>query len=163
MRGLYLIGIESSVFVDFGTNVGRYFSLHRTTPGKLLIAFSELSLQNAILKAQWESKPLAQRAVRRELSSIAKRGFIISRGEMTPGIGAIAVPVFGTENTFVASFSIAFPLARVAEDEQPSLLSPLHDLARMLSLRLGAQSYPFPDQGASHKHARYEAAIGLIG
>jgi IclR family KDG regulon transcriptional repressor len=172
MRGLYLIGIESSVFVDFGTNVGRYFSLHRTTPGKLLIAFSELSFQDAIVKAQWESKPVAQRAVtdrrafRRELSSIAKRGYVISRGEMTPGIGAIAVPVFGNENSFVASFSIAFPLARVAEDKQPPLLSALHDLARMLSLRLGAKSYPFPYRrrpGASYKHAQNESGIELIG
>ena len=169
LRGLYLIGIESSVFVDFETNVGRYFSLHRTTPGKLLSAFSDLRVQDAFLDAQLETKPAAhrtiadRRALRRELSAIAKCGFAISRGEMTAGIGAIAVPVFAATNAFVASYSIAFPLARVSEDKQPSLVSALHDLARTLSLRMGADSYPFPSHGAAHRRDKRESTLEVIG
>ncbi|MBO1928987.1 hypothetical protein J4731_06940 [Providencia rettgeri] len=44
--------------------------------------------------------------------TIRSQGFAITRGELTAGIGAIAVPIFSQHGECIASLSISLPLSR---------------------------------------------------
>jgi IclR family KDG regulon transcriptional repressor len=84
-------------------------------------------------------------SMRKTLRTARDCGVAVSRGERSAGIGAIAVPVFdGARN--VAALGIAYPLALVSESKVSDYTALLHTRAAALSLRLGAESYPFQPQ-----------------
>ena len=71
------------------------------------------------------------------------RGYMSQRGETTPGLGTIAVPVFGGGQKVVAALGLAFPAHMVTVGEEPALADALHSSARQLSQRVGGTVYPF--------------------
>jgi DNA-binding IclR family transcriptional regulator len=148
VQPLYLLGAEGSVSVDFGSRSGTYFPVHATAPGKVLLAFSEPTIRDDILAAakleKLTTETLASpREIRRELSSVLRAGYSISRGERMAGIGSVAVPVFANGDTLAAALGLVYPLALVADEQAHNLAALLHEVARTLSSRLGATSYPF--------------------
>lgn len=145
---LYLLGIEASVFVEFGSRAGSYFPFHATAPGKLLAAYApERVLERMIARAglpQHTPQTITDPgALRTHLQAVRKRGYAASLGERTPGIGALAVPVFAAEGQFEAGLGIVYPLKLVAPEEFSYYVAILHAGAQTLSLRLGASAYPF--------------------
>jgi DNA-binding IclR family transcriptional regulator len=147
-RPFYLAGIEGAVPVDFGSRTGSYFPVHATAPGKVLLAFSSADRRESILAVskleRLTSHTIVElRELRSQLADVVSRGFAVSSGDRTPGIGSLAVPVFAADGHLAAAISIVYPLGRVAEEQYDYFVSILHEVARTLSLRLGAQAYPF--------------------
>jgi DNA-binding IclR family transcriptional regulator len=162
-RPLYLLGIEAPVFVEFGSLAGSYFPFHATAPGKMLAAYAgERKLARMI--SEFGLPRLTQHTItdsqvlRDHLARVRAQGFSASLGERTPGIGGLQVPVFGAESTFLAALGIAYPLKLVNVPEFPYYVGILHAAAQVLSLRLGADSYPF--QRAASIPAPTEAEKG---
>ena len=146
-RPLYLFGVESPVFADFGTRMGEHFPMHASAPGKALAAFSPPDIVR-----KWVSKhglaPITSNTIceyqdlKRELSRIRERGYAISRGERTPGLSGLAVPVFESDGSLAAVMGLGFPEHNIGPDRFDYYAAILHDSARVLSARLGMKRYP---------------------
>lgn len=146
-RPLYLLGIDGPISADFASKVGTYFHHHATASGKLLTAFADDQTRSVLLKReriQLTPQTVVDLAsLRTELARIQKQGFAVSFAERIAGIGAIAVPVFGAKEECLAALGIAYPISLVAEAKFEYFAELLHGRARTLSMRMGAQKYPF--------------------
>jgi IclR family KDG regulon transcriptional repressor len=78
-----------------------------------------------------------------ELSAVKERGFACARGESTPGLGAIGVPVFRDYSQLAGAISLLFPLERDEMGRRKSVLRLLRQTAANISHRIGAEYYPF--------------------
>lgn len=149
-RPLYLLGIDGSISADFASRVGSYFHYHATAPGKLLTAFADEPVRGALLRTTpvrlTPQTIVDLAALRKELRAIRESGYAVSLAERTAGIGAIAVPVFGSEGACIAALGIAYPKSLVPSEKHAYYASILHLRARDLSLRMGASEYKFTDQ-----------------
>jgi DNA-binding IclR family transcriptional regulator len=160
---LYVAGIEGRVSLDFGSRAGAYFPVHATAPGRILLAFSDAATIDRILKEPRMSELPTQRRwntreIRRDIGQLKDIGYAVSRGDRVPGIGGIAVPVFGAEQRLIASLSVSYPLTIVEGESEPYYATILFEAARTLSQRLGAHSYPF---GLTGSRSKADAALPL--
>ncbi len=146
-RALYLIGIEGPLFVDSGWRSGTWLPLHSTSSGRILMAFMDAPLVTRLLQGSIRSVTpdtnTNATAVKRLIGEARVKGYAIQRNETTAGLGAISVPIFGTEQHAIATLGIAFPSHMVQVDDEPALVNALHNAARTLSQRLGCVVYPF--------------------
>ncbi len=145
---LYLIGVEGPLFVDTGWRAGTSLPVHSTTAGRVLLAFMEPKLAQLLLS----SDPL--RAVtphtitdRSKIEKIVARvrvtGYATQRNETTPGLGTIAVPIFGANQQAIGALGIAFPSHVALASDEAEIADQLHQAARILSQRIGSTVYPF--------------------
>ena len=163
-RPFYLAGVEGSAFVDFGSRTGSYFPIHATAPGKVFLAFVDQSRRDSIvaesrLERLTSNTITSQRELKRVIAEVAVNGFAVTSGDKTPGIGSLAVPVFGANGTLAAAMALAYPLSRIPVERYDYFVSILHGVARTLSLRLGAPSYPF---GQDSPPKRPTNAVGSL-
>lgn len=146
---LYLLGIEAPVSVEFGSLAGSYFPFHATAPGKMLAAYAGGDRVVDRMIAEFGLERLTPQTITERdafhahLVLVRKQGYAASVGERTPGIGALAVPVFAAGNKFVAALGIVYPLNLVKREVFDYYVAILHGGAQLLSLRLGADAYPF--------------------
>jgi len=144
---LYLLGFEGPLFVDTGWRAGTWLPVHSTSAGRVLLAFMEPERAERVLAG--ELRAVTERTVtdrtqlRRLVEQVRSRGWSVQRGETTPGLGVIAVPVFGARQRIVGALSLAFPSHNVTARDEPVLAAALHDAARVLSQRTGGTVYPF--------------------
>lgn len=83
------------------------------------------------------------------LAEIRKAGYYRSAGELEPGIGSLAVPVFNAEDECVGALAVVGSMDRIGPLPDAGLLAPLQEAARAIRARLGmpgqqAQSVPAP-------------------
>ena len=79
-------------------------------------------------------------ALRADLAEIRRRGYSISRGDATPGVGALGAPVFDATGRAVAALSVGGLLERVSPEREPEVSARLLACSRELSTRLGAKA-----------------------
>lgn len=75
----------------------------------------------------------------KDLRQVRERGYVISNEDVTPGVAALAAPVFGhlDSATPVAAISVAGLVPHVLGEQQDSLLSLLLETAELISRELG--------------------------
>ena len=76
-------------------------------------------------------------ALRRDVQTTRERGYTLSLGDMTPGVGAIGAPVFDRRGIAVASISLAGLLDRFTGPDTEAMAEELTDGCRAISARLG--------------------------
>lgn len=145
---LYLLGFEGLYFVDTGWRAGTWLPVHSTSAGRVLLAFmrperADRLLDRGPLRAVTDRTVTDPVEVRRLVGLARQRGYVTQRGETTPGLGTIAVPVFGAGTEAVGSLGFAFPSHTVNVRDEPRLAEVLHGAARVLSQRIGGTVYPF--------------------
>ena len=59
-------------------------------------------------------RTLTARQLRSELRTVLERGYATTRGELEPGLDAVAVPVHGHAGEVVAALSVSGPDVRLA-------------------------------------------------
>lgn len=161
-RVIYLLQREGRFLADTGWRVGMFLPLHATTAGKVSLAFLpsarvEALLGEAPLPAMTPNTITDPAALRRHLAEIRRRGFGTSRGELTPGLGTIGVPVFGADGGITAVLGLIFPEHLVDWADAPDLAATLHEQARGLSQGAGCPVYPFG--GAPAKRPRLRKSL----
>lgn len=147
-RVIYLLQCEGNFLADTGWLVGMFLPLHATTAGKVILAFLppervDQLLDGLTLQPITPSTITDVTKLRRNLAEIRQKGFGISKGETTPGLGTIGVPVFGADTQITAVLGLVFPMHLVDWAEAPALAATLHEQARSLSQRAGCPVYPF--------------------
>lgn len=149
---VYLIGVSGPLFLDSPWRMGTYLPMHSTSAGRVFLAFMDDKESARLVKKipldKITENTVTQRVEFRKLiAQVRQSGFAVSRGENTPGLSAIGVPVFDGQRRVAGVLSVTFPSHVVGKKEEKDLLSPLQRAARTLSQRMGCPVYPFGAQG----------------
>lgn len=147
-EAIYLFGVEGPLFVDTGWRAGTRLPMHATTAGRILLAFMEPTHRDAIiaglqLRRLTPATMTDRAALVRTTTAIRNVGYGVQRGETTPGLGTLGVPIFGPQQRVLGVLSLAFPVHVFPHEEELEFVPRLHQAARTLSLRMGSPVYPF--------------------
>lgn len=147
-HALYLMGLEGPLFVDTGWRSGTWLPVHSTSAGRVLLAFMDPQQAESLLARQplrrvTERTVVDLPTIRRLLNHARNKGYASQRGETTPGLGTVAVPIFATGQAVIGTLGLAFPAHLVQTKDEPRLANILHQSARTLSQRMGSTVYPF--------------------
>jgi len=141
---LYLDRGEAPGGLTMVADAGRRGSLHATASGKVLLAFGDPMLVDALLA---RSLPQYTRAtvtsaagLRRQLAQVRARGFATCWQEAELGLCSLAVPLRDYTSAVVGTLTLAGPAARLNARTYQTQLVPLNDAARRIELHLGARS-----------------------
>jgi DNA-binding IclR family transcriptional regulator len=127
------------VAVDF--QVGDRSALHSTSIGKVLLAFQDADVIDAViaagLPALTASTITEPAALRRELRSIREQGYAIDDRETNDNMRCISVPVFERDRPLRMGISCSGPDSRYTLAYLDRLREPLLAASRDLSEKLG--------------------------
>ena len=145
---LYLIGLEGPLFVDTGWRAGTSLPVHSTSAGRVLLAFMDPKLAQKLLsagplRAVTENTITDRARIEKIVKEVRIKGYATQRSETTPGLGTIAVPVFGAQQQAIGALGIAFPSHLALAENEAGYADHLHQAARTLSQRIGCTVYPF--------------------
>jgi IclR family acetate operon transcriptional repressor len=124
------------------TELGVPLPLPHGAPGKVMLAHLPADRQE-----WWLAQPIDAatpttiadpEALRAQLTEIRKRGWSYSDAERTPGIRAVAAPVFDHTGAVVGALGFSVPTIRLDEQRAHELGSRIKDAAWEVSKRLGA-------------------------
>lgn len=122
-------------------NVGGSQQLHLGAGPRALLAYREEELLPILERAGLEQRTPDSitdlSALKHDLDHIRRRGYAISRGDATAGVGALGAPVFDARGRAVAALSVGGLLERVSPEREPDLARHLVRAALRLSTRLG--------------------------
>ena len=117
---VYLEVVESGQTIRYASRPGDVRSLHSTALGKAMLMSlpkleRDLRIEALKLRPVTGDTITSQRSLRRELEQSLTRGYAISRGENSPDVMAIAMPLrhAGT----MLAISVAGPISRMAVGE----------------------------------------------
>ncbi len=144
---MYLLGVEGPHFLDVGSRVGTWLPFHATAVGKVLMAFAcadpGFKLPGGELQRFTRNTVTDRKALAAEFARIRKDGAAFTTGETADGLAAQAVPIVGHGGETIATLGFVYPLHLVTPKKRQSYTELLHDAARQISTRLGAEVYPF--------------------
>lgn len=105
--------IESAQPIRYANKLGAAAPLHVSAGGRVVLAFSEPSVQAAVLGGKLERitpKTIVDPAkLRAKLSDVKNAGFAISSGERVPGTNSVAVPILRSDGYARGAMSILWP------------------------------------------------------
>jgi DNA-binding IclR family transcriptional regulator len=145
---VHLASVEGPHFLDVGWRVGTWLPFHATAAGKVLFAYAEPKLlEEAIVKRGMprftKTTICSAPKLKKQLAQVAVSGWVETNQETRDGLAAQAVPIYGADQQVVAALGLIFPLHAVNEPERTKQIDLLHNSARTISGRLGAQVYPY--------------------
>lgn len=105
--------IESTQPIRYANKLGAAAPLHISAGGRVVLAFSELSVQAAVLSGKLERitpKTIVEPGrLRTKLTEVKKAGFATSSGERVSGTNSISVPVLRSDGYARGAMSILWP------------------------------------------------------
>lgn len=144
---MYLLGVEGPHFLDVGSRVGTWLPFHATAVGKVLIAFASADPAFRIpageLKRFTRNTLTDRKALAAQFARIRREGMASTTGETADGLAAQAVPVVGRGGAVIAALGFVYPLHLVTPKKREAYTGLLHGAARQISMRMGAEVYPF--------------------
>lgn len=145
---VHLASVEGPHFLDVGWRVGTWLPFHATAVGKLLFAFADPKLlDEAIAKRgmpRFTDTTICNAAkFKKQLAQVVASGWVETNQETKEGLAAQAVPIYGADQRVVAALGLIFPFHAVKEAARTKQIELLHNSARKISARLGAQVYPY--------------------
>jgi len=149
---VHLASIEGPHFLDIGWRVGTWLPFHATAVGKVLFAFAEPHLlEEAIarhgMRRFTKTTICEPQKYKEQLERTVQNGWAETNQETMDGLAATAVPIFGAAQKIVAALGLIFPRHAVTRSQRTKNIGLLHDSARKVSARLGAQVYPYGKAG----------------
>ncbi len=123
------------------TDMGQAIPIHQGAPGKVLLAFRPLELQERILVRQLEeATPYTitdGEELRAELRRVAECGFAISLEERVVGIATVAVPIHNHTGEVVGALGVTGPKTRLTPERLLNLAPLTRQAADRISSSLG--------------------------
>jgi len=147
--GICVEMVESNQPIRLAMQVGRGIMLHAGASAKVLWAFLPDEEIRRIL-GEIDLVPVRANTITdpdemyRDLVVIREQGYATSFEETDEGAMGIAAPVYDHTGQAVAGIGIAAPLARVGQEQVPTIARLVVYSARQLSIRLGAPTCPSP-------------------
>lgn len=132
-------GAESRNAVRRVLSVGESVPIWIGPAGKTILAFLPGDEIEAVLARSGLAAAAADR-VRGQLELLARSGYLAVLGDRTPGVGAISVPVFGSDGV-LASITIAGPAERWTLERMEGVATALRTAsARLTTVLAGASA-----------------------
>ena len=136
---IYIDRVYGTRRVPQTSRVGGRLPLHATAVGKVLLAFSEDWVRDAVLAQPLERRTPATvtdpQRLRAELDTIRRSGHSVTIDEVTVGSASIAVPVFQTDGEVGAALGLVVTTDAACTLERH--LPPMLGIARQLERRIG--------------------------
>jgi DNA-binding IclR family transcriptional regulator len=122
--------------------VGAYYPLHAGASGKVLLAYLPEGIRKKIFSKERLDKFTARtitnfKALEKDLESIRKRGYAISRGEREPDAFSVTAPVLDSGDHAVASLSISGPNFRLNDNKAKKYITWVLAASEEISNKLG--------------------------
>jgi DNA-binding IclR family transcriptional regulator len=121
--------------------IGVAIPIYQGAPGKVLLGYDDVELQERILSGTLESAtartitdPVKLRA---ELKRARKNGYALSFEERVEGISTVAVPIANHTHRVIAALSVTGPSSRVGRKQLLAFAGPAQEAARRISASLG--------------------------
>lgn len=106
--------VDSRFMLGASNWVGVDVPAHCSALGKVFYAYGRIPLPAGTLERR-TPRTLTARRLRGELQTVLERGYATTRGELEPGLDAVAVPVRGDDGEVVAALSVSGPDVRLAD------------------------------------------------
>lgn len=128
------VGSENSLVIS--TKRNDRVILNRGASGKSMLAYQseEFIRREYDANRQYLHKSLEEFMA--DLKEIRTQGYSVTKEELDEGVCAVAVPVFGKNNQFVYSLSVAGPVKRIESKNIPYILSLLEAAAKSISSQI---------------------------
>ncbi len=119
--GIYIDKIEPRDFgIRLHSEIGKTFPLHCTSMGKVLLATADADTRRRLtgrkLDAYTDNTITDARRLRRELRSVAERGYAVDDEEITRGLVCVAAPILDAHGGVAGAMSCTF--AKYVDDER---------------------------------------------
>ena len=140
---VYLDMVETDMTVRVVSRVGSRLPSYCTAAGKIHLAFMSDEEINEVLpdnelKTYTSTTIKSRDALKKELESIAEKGYAIDNEELDLGVRCVAAPIRDYTRRIVGSISVSGPNMRLNDERVNSELIPLvTGSAEELSTRLG--------------------------
>jgi DNA-binding IclR family transcriptional regulator len=160
--------LESTRNLRAGMPIGNLSPLYAGASAKCLLAFSSKAFQDhyfrtTIFDSLTDNTITDPVSLKEELEAIRSRGYAISLGERTPGLGSVSSPILDHSGSVVSGLSLAIPEIRFRDREHlDACIRVLVEASRSCSLDLGYNPGPEPDSGAGLR-GRIPEAISTAG
>jgi len=139
---VYVDQVTPAQTVVMASWVGRRSPVHASSSGKVLIAFGDPSLRDAVARRRLER--LTDRTVvstsklRQIWAQTRRQGYAASSGELEDGLVTIAAPVI-VDGTAVAAISVSGPAYRLPQRDIPGLARHVINAASAASHRMAGR------------------------
>ena len=136
-----LLAVDAKLEMIPKTSVEFRFPLHTGSKGHVLLAFSEPEVYDALVRRPLA--PLTERSItdphelRLLLEEIRAQGYAITREDVQPGTGSVAVPVFFGDGELAGSVCLIVQASELAPERTSGLVASAQHAAREISMRLG--------------------------
>ncbi|WAH36341.1 IclR family transcriptional regulator [Alicyclobacillus dauci] len=127
---------ESLRAVNVGIRVGSQVSALKTAGGKVFLAFLPKDETEHVVQKELKEHGISRAAFEEEMASIRKRGFATTEGSLLQGIASVACPLFGRNNSVVASITIVGILGYLQTEEDSEVVDVLKEECLALSKTL---------------------------
>jgi IclR family acetate operon transcriptional repressor len=141
---VYVHSIQSPRPLQIRAEVGRRGPLHCTAMGKVLVAFNDKEVRDALVSELPLERLTAKTIVDRsafvsEIARVREQGYGISAEEHDVGVNSIAVPVLDTQRVAIAALGLAAPSSQASIEDLIEYLPLVQTFASKLSLLLPHQ------------------------
>jgi len=139
---VYVDQVTPAQTVVMASWVGRRSPVHASSSGKVLVAFGDASLADAVARRRLE--PLTDRTVvsaprlRQIWAQTKRQGYAASSGELEQGLVTIAAPVL-VDGEAVAAISVSGPAYRLPQRDVPRLARHVMNAAAAASHRMAGR------------------------
>ena len=123
--------IESRQALRCSFEKGRSVPLQKGASAKCLLAHLPAGALDASLEANLSDADRPQSDVLAELSAIRKAGFVISNGEVDPGVWGVSAPLFSVGKRAVGVLTLMAPSVRVQGKHSPLIQMTVVTAARI--------------------------------
>jgi IclR family transcriptional regulator, KDG regulon repressor len=138
---IYLQKVECNHPVRFLTHVGRRNPPHCTSSGKVLLAYADEELVNAVLERELEKHTkntiTDPDKFRTHLKEIRKNGYSTSFEEFHDGVNSIAAPIYDYRGKVIAALSVVGPKQRIPLHKVQGFAKKIIAAAKDVSDRMG--------------------------
>jgi len=138
---LYVDKVEANTHLKLDRSIGSSDPVHCTSLGKVLLAFHEETVREAVL-AEIELFPSTPNTIidmkkfRQELEKVRAEGYALDSQELTMDLNCIAIPVFDTKNSVCSALSVSGPSDRFTPGDAVKVLPDLLATGREVTWRL---------------------------
>lgn len=113
---VYLAKVESNSSIDLISHSGLHNHTHCTSSGKLLLAFKDQYLVDAIMRkglTKFTNHTISDReAFLNELRKIKQQGYSVSNEELRLGVSSVSAPIRDHSGSVIAAINLVGPTSR---------------------------------------------------
>ena len=132
---LYIDQEESPATLRVNAQVGTMNPLHCTALGKVLLAFGETALPQA-LESHTAHTITSKKVLKKHLDEVRQAGYAIDDEEFDLDVRCIAVPVTDFRGKVIGSIGISGPSSRLSLEKLPPLAARVVEIGKELSERM---------------------------